>query len=179
MDKVEKTISSTMKYRGRILNLRVDTVQTPSGKEAIREVVEHKPAVGVLPVTSDGSVLLIRQYRYALGQEIFEIPAGLVDEGEDFPSAARRELQEEIGYYPETLEEIGRMYNSPGFCTEMLILYIGTDLRPSKLDHDDDEFIETVSVPADEIASLLTDGQIIDGKTFSALSWYLAFRSKG
>lgn len=177
MDKAEKTISRNTAYRGKILNLRIDKVETPSGSQVIREVVEHKPAVAILPVTSDGSVLLIRQYRYALEQEILEIPAGLVDEGEDFPSTARRELQEEIGYYPGTLEEIGRMFNSPGFCTEMLILYLATDLRPSKLDHDEDEFIETVPVPAEEIASLIADGKIIDGKTFSALSWYLAFRA--
>ena len=177
MDRTEKTVSSHRAYQGKILNLRIDNILTPSGKKAIREVVEHDPAVAVLPITSDGSVLLIRQFRYALGQDILEIPAGLVDEGEDFPSAARRELQEEIGYYPGTLEEIGRMYNSPGFCTEQLILYLASDLRPSKLDQDDDEFIETVSVPAEEIASLLKDGKIIDGKTFSALSWYLAFRT--
>ena len=176
MDTAEKTISTHRAYRGKILNLRIDKVETPAGKKVIREVVEHEPAVGILPVASDGSVLLIRQFRYALGQEILEIPAGIVDEGEDFPSAARRELQEEIGYYPGTLEEIGRMYNSPGFCTEMLILYLASDLRPSKLDHDEDEFIETVSVPAEEIASLLADGKIIDGNTFSALAWYLAFR---
>ncbi len=176
MDNAEKMISTHRAYRGKILNLRIDKVETPDGKKVIREVVEHEPAVGILPVTSDGSVLLIRQFRYALGQEILEIPAGIVDEGEDFLSAARRELQEEIGYYPGTLEEMGRMYNSPGFCTEMLILFLASDLRPSKLDHDDDEFIETVSIPAEEIASLLADGKIIDGKTFSALSWYLAFR---
>ncbi|MDD3688966.1 MAG: NUDIX hydrolase [Synergistaceae bacterium] len=178
MDTREKTISKNTAYRGRILNLRIDKVEIPGGKKTIREVVEHSPAVAILPVADDGSVLLIRQYRYAIGEDILEIPAGLVEPGEDFDRCAERELQEEIGYFPGTLKEIGRMYNSPGFCTEMLVLYLASNLKPSKLQADVDEFIHLNPVPPGEIASILGDGRIRDGKTFAALSWYLAFRGE-
>lgn len=178
MDTREKTISKTLAYRGSILNLRIDKVEIPGGRKTIREVVEHSPAVAILPVESDGTVYLIRQYRYAIGDEILEIPAGLVEPGEDFERCAERELQEEIGYFPGTLREIGRMYNSPGFCTEMLILYLATNLRPSKLQADDDEFIHLQPVPPGEIRKLLEEGKIVDGKTFAALTWYLAFQQE-
>lgn len=157
------------------MNLRIDKVEIPGGKKVIREVVEHSPAVALLPVMEDGTVFLIRQFRYALGKEILEIPAGLVEPGEDFEKSAKRELQEEIGFFPETLKEIGRMYNSPGFCTEMLVLYLATDLRPSKLHEDEDEFIQIHPVSRENIAPLFSEGKISDGKTFAALSWYLAF----
>lgn len=170
----EKTLAQEVLYTGRILNLRVDDVELPSGKRAIREVVEHRPAVGILPVTEDGTVLLVRQYRYAVGEEMLEIPAGIVDGDEPFDDAARRELQEEVGYYPEHLREITRIYNSPGFCTELMALFVATGLRPSKLQEDDDEFITVVPVAREEIPDLIAEGKLRDAKTFAALSWWLA-----
>ena len=175
MDGREKTLSGITLYHGRILNLRVDKVLTPSGRDAVREVVEHAPAVAVLPVDTDGTIYLIRQYRYAVGDEILEIPAGLVEPGEDFERCAERELQEEIGFFPGKLQEIGRMYNSPGFCTEKLTIYLATELKPSKLPGDDDEFIRPHPISVKEARGLIKEGKIVDGKTFAALTWYLAF----
>lgn len=175
METREKRLSGKTLYRGKILNLRVDDVELPNGRTAIREIVEHAPAVAMLPVLDDGTVLLIRQFRYALGRDILEIPAGLVEEGEPFESAARRELQEEIGFFPETLREMGRIYNSPGFSTELLVLYLAEDLRPSRLQPDDDENIQVVPVAPEDVAPLLRRGDVADGKTFAALAWYLAF----
>lgn len=171
----EKIQSGMTLYRGVILNLRVDKVLTATGKEAVREVVEHAPAVAMLPVDHDGRIYLIRQYRYALEREILEIPAGLVEDGEDFERCAERELQEEIGFFPGKLKEIGQMYNSPGFCTEKLVLYLATDLKPSKLPEDEDESICLHPLSEEEAKELLQSGEIVDGKTFAALSWYFAF----
>lgn len=175
MDRTEKPLSKSTAYRGSILNLRIDKVETPAGKKAIREVVEHAPAVAILPVADDGTIYLIRQYRYAVGKDLLEIPAGLVEPGEDLARCAERELQEEIGFFPGKLLEIGTMYNSPGFCTETVTLYLATDLRPSNLAPDDDEFIETVTMSPDEIRGMIERGEVVDGKTFAALAWYLAF----
>ncbi|MGI6252604.1 MAG: NUDIX hydrolase [Aminivibrio sp.] len=176
MDRTERPLSKSVKYRGSILNLRIDEVETPAGRHAVREVVEHAPAVAVLPVADDGAILLIRQYRYAVGRDMLEIPAGLVDPGESPERCAERELQEEIGYFPGKLQKIGTMYNSPGFCTETVTLYLGTELRPSRLAADEDEFIETVPVSGEEIRGMVERGEITDGKTFAALAWYLAFK---
>ncbi len=176
MENREKKLSGSVAYRGKILDLRIDKVGLPNGRKAVREVVEHAPAVAMLPLSSSGQILLIRQFRYAVGREMLEIPAGLVEQGEPFEAAARRELQEEIGFYPDTLTEIGRMYNSPGFSTELLVLYLAEGLCPSRLQPDDDENIQVHPVALEEIAPLLRRGDIVDGKTFTALSWFLAFR---
>jgi ADP-ribose pyrophosphatase len=168
----ETPLSNTTVYRGKILNLRVDSVRLPSGKRTIREVVEHRPAVCVVPLVNDGEVLLIRQYRYAAGEFLLEVPAGIVEENEDFLEAAQRELQEEVGFKGE-LSEVARLYSSPGFSTELLVLFVARNLTPSRLEADDDEFIETVRVPVSRIPEMLRHGEILDGKTFSALCWLL------
>jgi ADP-ribose pyrophosphatase len=137
-----------------------------------REVIEHRPAVGVLAVTKDGSLLLTRQYRYAAGERLLEICAGLVEPHETPLQAAMREAQEELGVKPGTLAEISELYTSPGFCTEALTLFLASDLRPSSLPQDADENVETVEVPEADIDSLLSSGGIRDMKTFAALCWY-------
>lgn len=174
MDKREKVLSNHVVYRGRILNLRVDNVRVPSGRRAYREVIEHSPAVGILPVTPEGKILLVSQFRYAIGEEILEIPAGIVENDEPFEDAALRELQEEVGYTASELMEIASFYTSPGFSNELLVLYLASGLIPSKLPEDEDEFIQVVAVDPEELPVLLKEGRIQDGKTFAALSWYMA-----
>lgn len=174
MDKREKVLSNHVVYRGRILNLRVDNVRVPSGRRAYREVIEHSPAVGILPVTPEGKILLVSQFRYAIGEEILEIPAGIVENDEPFEDAALREMQEEVGYTASELTEIASFYTSPGFSNELLVLYLASGLIPSKLQEDEDEFIQVVSVDPEEIPVLLKEGRIQDGKTFAALSWFIA-----
>jgi ADP-ribose pyrophosphatase len=170
----EKQIKTNRIYDGRILNLRVDEVETVSNVKAIREVIEHRPAVGVLAVNENGNVLLVRQFRYAVGEDMLEICAGIVEEGESFKEAAIRELQEELGYYPSDLEEFGRFYVSPGYCEEMLVLFVARNLRPSRLNHDEDEELSTVEVPVTEIPDLFKTGVVKDGKTWAALVWFMA-----
>ncbi|MCL2010714.1 MAG: NUDIX hydrolase [Synergistaceae bacterium] len=172
----ERGLSSRKIYDGRILSLRVDEIETASGRKSVREVVEHHTAVGVLALTESGSVLLVRQFRYAVGKETLEICAGLTEEGEDLREAAEREMQEELGFFPGSLREIGRFYASPGFCTEFLVLFIAEDLRESQLPQDDDECVNTVEVPVSEVPALLAGGTVTDSKTFAALSWFMAWK---
>ncbi|HPI98487.1 MAG TPA: NUDIX hydrolase [Synergistales bacterium] len=170
----EKPVSRNILYRGRILNLRVDKVEFPNGKRTSREVVEHEAAVGIIPITNDGQVVLVKQYRYAVCGELLEIPAGIVEKGEDPINTASRELREETGHDARRLKELGRFYTSPGFSNELLILYLAEDLFPSKLKEDDDEFIEVVEWPISEIDNTFLREKIRDGKTFAALSWLIS-----
>ena len=170
----ERGVSSRRVYEGRILNLRVDEVRLESGRTAKREVVEHGAAVGILALTEKGGVLLVRQYRYAVGEETLEVCAGLVEAGEDPRDAAAREMQEELGVRPGTLTEIGRFYASPGFCTELLILYLAEGLSPSRLPQDEDENVLAVELPLGEIPRRMAEGAFRDSKTFAALAWLMA-----
>jgi len=170
----EKQLKTKRLYEGKILNLRIDEVEMSSGVQAVREIVEHKPAVGVLAITENSSVLLVKQFRYAVGAEMLEICAGIVEDGESFCETAVRELQEELGYYPQELEEIARFYVSPGFCEEMIVLFAARDLRPSRLEHDEDEELSTVEILVSEIPNLLKSGTVKDGKTWAALVWFMA-----
>ena len=172
----ELRLSSRKIYDGRILNLRVDEVETSSGRKATREVVEHQAAVGVLAVTENDDVFLVRQFRYAVGEETLEICAGLVEEGEDPKKSAEREMQEEIGFFPGSIREIGRFYASPGFCTELLILFLAEDLHESRLPQDEDENVRAEKIPCREIPTLLASGAIRDSKTYAALSWLMAWK---
>jgi len=173
MDRTEKFLSSNILYSGSIITLRLDQVELPSGKTARREVAGHSPAVGLIPVLDNGNVLLVRQFRYAVGKELLEIPAGIVEKGEDTKEASLRELQEETGYTASSLEKIAEFYTSPGFSDELLIVYLATGLSESRLDPDDDEFIELVEVPPKKLIEMLRTGELSDGKTLSALSLYL------
>jgi ADP-ribose pyrophosphatase len=118
----------------------------------------------------------VRQYRYAVGEETLEVCAGLVEEGEEFKDAATREMQEEQGLFPADLREIGRFYASPGFCTELLVLFLASGLRESKLPQDDDEDVKTEEIACDQIPALLASGAVRDSKTFAALSWLMAHK---
>ena len=172
----ERQISSRRIYDGRILNLRVDEIELHDGRRASREVVEHHTAVGILALTEKESVLLVRQYRYAIAEETLEVCAGLVEKDEDLKAAAVREMREELGYRPGSLREIGRFYASPGFCTELLVLFLATDLAPSRLPQDDDENVQAIEIAVQEIPDMLANGAFKDSKTFAALSWFMAWR---
>lgn len=175
-NKPERCLSSRKIYDGRILNLRVDEIELPDGSTAVREVVEHTPAVGVLAVTERDTVMLVRQYRYAVDEYTLEICAGLVEVGEDVKAAALREMQEELGYVSSFIREIGRFYATPGFCTEMLVLFLATGLTPSKLPQDEDENVEAVEVKIELLPELLASGHFRDAKTFAAISWLLGLK---
>lgn len=167
-------IKSDFPYKGRIVDLRVDTVRFPSGSEKIREVVLHRAAVAMLPVDGEGRIILVKQYRHAVDEEIFEIPAGLVEAGEEYEETADRELQEEIGFKAGKLQKIAEFYTSPGFTTERIALFYASELAASKLPEDDDEYLNVYSFTVAEMKDLIERGRIVDGKTLAAFYWYLA-----
>ncbi len=172
---MEKTLSSQLIYDGRALKLRVDTVQMPSGKETTREVVEHDNCVAIIAIADD-NVLLVKQFRQAVGKELLEIPAGGIESGEDPVATVRRELQEETGYLPRKVERLGGFYSTPGYCTEYLYLYLATDLIPSQLYAEDTESIKLDKVPISQISSLITSGSICDAKSIAGLLTFLEYR---
>jgi ADP-ribose pyrophosphatase len=161
----ERVLESTRLYDGRIMALRVDTVLMPNGREATREIVEHAPVVAVVPIDENGDVVLVRQYRLATGDVMLEVPAGLVDEGEEIETAAQRELQEEIGYRAGHLERLAGFFVSPGFCTEFIHVFLALGLQQSDLDADEDEDITVERVPLAGAARLVETGQICDAKS--------------
>ena len=166
---VEKVLQTEPAYEGHLVKLYVDTVQLPDGGQSKREIVRHPGAVAMVPLLDDGRVVLVRQYRHAAGKVLVEIPAGTLEPGEDPLRAAERELQEETGYKPGSLERLGHEYAAPGYTTELIHLFLATELVPSALDQDADEFIEVVTLPFEEAVAQVMRGEIEDSKTMLAL----------
>jgi len=165
----ERVTASERVYLGRIMNVRVDTVELANGRVAAREVVEHSPVVAIVPIDGDGNVVLVRQYRLPAEQALLEIPAGGVDPGESIPGAAQRELSEETGCRAGTLDDIGGFFVSPGYATEFIHLFLARDLSEDGLEGDADEQIEIVRMPLTEAVRLVDMAEIKDGKTIIGL----------
>jgi len=168
----ERTLSSEAIYDGRIIKLRVDSVELPNGKTARREVIRHPGAVAIVPLlppSEGGGVMLIRQFRYAAQQSLWEIPAGTLEPDENPDDCAYRELQEEIGYKPGRLEKLGGIFVAPGYTSEYIHLYLATDLLPSRLASVADEFISAQPFSWEDVLRMIREGVICDGKTISGL----------
>jgi ADP-ribose pyrophosphatase len=165
-------IGSQEIYRGRVVTLRVDTIEVPSGNVR-REVVDHPGAVVVVPVDAGGRILWVRQYRYAAGRALLELPAGTLEQGEEPEATARRELPEETGFAASNWQRIGGFYSAPGFCTEYLHAYSATELRPETAQGDEDEDIEVVPLSMEESLALIDKGEIEDAKSIAGLMLYL------
>lgn len=167
---VERTISTRQVYSGRVLGLRVDTVELPSGKRTQREIVEHKGCAIIIPVDDEGNVLLVRQYRKAVERELLELPAGGLDPGESPEQCAARELEEETGFRAEKIEPLGGFYSSPGFSTEYMHLFLATGLTSAPAGpRPDDENIEVVRIPIADAPRLIASGEICDAKSVAGL----------
>ena len=175
----EITLSSKKIFSGRAVNLRIDTIRMPSGRETSREVVEHGEVVAIVAIDKEDNALLVSQFRQPVGKELLEIPAGGIDTGEEPADAVRREMQEETGYLPETVERLGGFYSAPGFCTEYLHLYLATDLTPSRLYAEDTEIIRLERVPISQIPGLISSGSIQDAKSIAGLLTYIEYRKGG
>ncbi len=175
---MERKLREELIYRGRILSLRRDEVILPHGGIAGREVVEHLPAVAVLPVL-DGRVLLVRQFRYAVGEELLEVPAGLLKEGESPEECAVREMREETGYRPLSLKKVLTFYTSPGFSDEVVHLYFCDEMVEDPLPQDDDEGVTLSPFPIEDLRDGLRSGLFKDAKTILALSWLLTEVGRG
>ncbi len=165
----EKRIDSERIYEGAILNLRRDRV-TAAGGEAYREIVEHNGAVAMLALTDDDNVVMVRQYRYACGRPVLEIPAGKIDRGDTDPvSAAVRELKEETGYTAENIVHMGDVNPSCAYSEEVIHLYMMTGLIPGEQCPDEDEALEVIEMPFDEVYKMAARGELVDAKTLAAL----------
>ncbi|MBN2186381.1 MAG: NUDIX hydrolase [Dehalococcoidia bacterium] len=174
----EKKLSSREVYHGRGVDLRVDTVEKLNGRKTTREVVEHSDCVAAVVLDNHANVLLVRQFRYAVGKPLLEVPAGGIQPGEKPVDCVRRELQEEIGYLPQKVDSLGGFYSIPGYGTEYLYCYLTTDLVPSHLVAEDTEGIELVRVPANQIPQLIASGEICDAKSIAALLTFLFLEQK-
>jgi len=169
MELTEKTLHTETVYRGKIINLRLDTVLLPNGRTGTREVVEYAGAVAVVAVNGAREVYLVRQYRYAVGEELLEIPAGKMNPGEEPSACARRELSEETGLRAGSWRHLCSFYSTPGFTTEKLHLFLARELEQAAAHPDADEFLRVVAVPFAEALSMIERGEICDAKTVAGL----------
>ncbi len=165
----EITLASERVYEGRVVNLRVDAVRMADGRVVKREVVEHGVVVVIAALDRDGNVILVRQERTPIGKELWELPAGGVDDGEDPAAAASRELREETGFDAGRIQRLGGFYSSPGFCNEYLHLFLATDLHLSPLAQDTDESIEVTAMPLEGALKMVENEDINDAKTMIGL----------
>lgn len=165
----EKTISSQSIYEGRIIKVKVDDVLLPNGHTAKREIVYHQGAVAVMPLTDDGKLIAVRQFRKPLERTIVEIPAGKLEPGEEPLACAVRELEEETGYTAQNMELLSSFYTSPGFADELLHVYVATGLAKGESRPDEDEFVDVLELTLDEAKELHKNGEIRDAKTVVAL----------
>ncbi len=167
-------------YTGRVVRLDVDTVRFPDGSTGQLELIRHPGAAAIVPCASDPpgadpTILLIRQYRYATGGELWEIPAGTLDPGEDPEVCARRELLEETGVTAARLQRLTSIWTTPGFTNEVIHLYLATGLTMGQPSRERDEFIEVVPQPLSRVLALIRDGEIRDAKTVVAILYMAAF----
>jgi ADP-ribose pyrophosphatase len=176
----EEPLATRRAYDGHILHVRVDDVRLPSGRETKREMIEHPGSVIVLPVTVDGEVLMIRQYRYVTGEYLIELPAGLIDEGERPEDAATRELTEETGYEAGNLTFLGAAWASPGYTQEESHFFVATGCVQVEHEPDEDEPIEIIHVPLDDLSDLLKPGEspIHNAQTLLTLNWFLRLQDE-
>jgi len=165
----EKTVTSRKVYSGRAINLRVDTVQLSQGRTSQREIVEHGGSVSIVPLDGRGNVLMVRQYRKAVGQVLLEVPAGGMDEGETPEVCARRELEEETGYTARRMERLASFFTTPGFCDEEMHAFLATGLTAGQPRPEADESIEVVAVPLSSIPRMIQQGDVRDAKSIAAL----------
>ena len=162
-------------FEGKIFTVQIETLTLPKGHELKAEVIRHPGSVVILPVTADGRIILVRQYRAPLGRWAWELPAGSLKPGEDVEKAARRECHEEIGLIPDQLERLGAFYPTPGYCDEEMNFFRASGLREARDDDeaarpDEDEDIETKALAVEEIRQMIATGDIIDLKTVAGVA---------
>ena len=169
MELTERKLGREDIFRGRIVDVHVDTVELPNGNTSLREVADHTDGVAVLPLDERNNVLVVTQYRYVFGRTLLEIPAGKLDAGEDPATGALRELREETGAVPEVFLPLGRLLPSPGCFGETLHLFLARGLRMEAQHLDPDEFLNVERVPFDEMVHRCVNSEIEDAKTVAAV----------
>lgn len=178
MDKfVEKTIDSQTIYKGKVIQLDLEKVELPDGKQSTRELVRHPGAVAVIATTNEGKLILVEQYRKALEKSIVEIPAGKMEPGEDPKETAWRELYEETGYQADSLQFLTSFYTSPGFADEIIYIYEANGLKKGEQQLDEDEFVVNLELSLEQCEKLIEEEQIHDAKTAYAIM-YLKLKNR-
>lgn len=156
-------------FKGKVLDINVERIRLPNGSDVDLEIIRHPGGACALPLHNDGDISLIRQYRHPAGETIWEIPAGRIDDGEDPETCARRELEEEAGFTAGKMEKLSAFLTTPGFCSELLHIYLASKLTHcgQRLEHD--EYLEVVKLPFKDALDMVYSGKINDGKTMIAL----------
>ncbi|KKY01150.1 MULTISPECIES: NUDIX hydrolase [Paraclostridium] len=161
----EQTVSSDRIYTGKVISLKVDTVEVPKKGYQKREIIEHPGAVGIVAITDDNKVLLVRQFRKAIEKALWEIPAGKLEQGESPKDCAIRELKEETGYSANNIKLIHKFYTSSGFSNQKIYVYLATDLEKGECCLDEDEFLELHEVNLNDAYEMINKNDIEDAKT--------------
>ena len=170
---IYKRLDRKLVHKGKIIDLYEDTVAIPNGNVAKWDFIGHKGAAAVVPVTADGRILMVHQYRNALDRETLEIPAGGIEPGETPLECVTREIEEETGFIAGKMTHLMTVITAIGFCDEKIPIYVATDLKLSKQHLDEDEFIDVEEYTTDEIKDMIFSGKIIDAKTISGVLGYL------
>ena len=169
MSHSETQLESRTVFEGRVITVTFDKVRLENGAEGTREVVHHHGGACIAALTDRDEIYLVRQYRYALGQELWELPAGKLEKGEDPFEAAKRELAEECGLVAEHYTDLGEFYPTVGYCSEIIYTWMATGLSPCAMHLDEDEFLTPQTLPFSEAVAMVLDGRIKDGKTVAAI----------
>lgn len=164
----EKKVDGEVVFQGKIIHVRHDYVELENGKVKLREVVVHPGAVVMLAV-HEGYTYMVRQYRYCIGQELLEVPAGKLEKGEDPKTAGMRELQEETGYKAEKVTYLGKYYPTPGYCSEIISLYLAEGLSFIGQNLDEGEFVVVEKIPLAKLVEMVMNNEIPDAKTAIAI----------
>ncbi len=160
-------------FSGKVFDIKVDEIEYDSGNGGVREVVIHPGGAVALPITSDGKIIMVKQFRYPFQHTVLELPAGKLDEGEDPQICAVRELEEETGHKSGKVKKLGAIYTSPGFCTEILHIYLIEDLTEGTHNREEGEVdMEVVELSMEEIERKIADGEIVDAKTICGVHYY-------
>ncbi len=168
-----KVIKKEKIFEGVVFDVQVDKIIYDSGNESVREVVVHNGGAVVLPITDEGKLILVKQFRYPFQKFLIEAPAGKLEKGEDTYECASRELTEETGYTSAKITKLGEIYTSPGFCDEILYLYLATDLTAGDHNREEGEFgMEMFAYSISEVDEMIRNGKIVDAKTIAIIYHY-------
>ena len=179
MPHTETMLESKEIFNGRVIRVTLDTVRLENGNTSTREVVHHHGGACILPVDDQGNVYMVRQFRYAMGEEIWELPAGKLEAGEDPFEAAKRELAEECGVTAGRYTDLGCLYPTVGYDSEKIYIWAARDLTATGQHLDPDEFLDVVTLPFDKVLAMVMSGEIKDSKTVAAVLKYALLRKEG
>ncbi|MCO6474743.1 MAG: NUDIX hydrolase [Melioribacteraceae bacterium] len=169
-----KILNSNLVFEGKVFDIRVDDIIYNSGNSGIREVVVHNGGAVVLPITNEGKIVFVKQFRYPFEKYMLELPAGKLETNEDPQKCAERELEEETGYTSNNFSKLGAIATTPGFCSEILHIYLAENLRAGSHNREEGEYgMEIYELTLEEVKQKIISGEIYDSKTICGISYYL------